>query len=323
VEVAVVGTVFHETTAEPRTAAVPLAHVSLELGHLYMDDFAAGPERLRAHFGRVRPWADAVAAMTAALLPQGRPRISTCFLVDDYFTRYSSPAELVPMVLAEAEGAGLRIDYLARESGCARADGVDLAESVLARLVEAPPPGSNGSRPPVREVGWMCNGERTPAVDALEAMSGVAVWSPPAEVGARRHSVFTDVELWDDRGQRRTWSCAFLAAVWQLARLGLLRHRGDPVMSPVRWPGGFPADWDGLPAVVQLREDAAPFAAYQTCSVLPNRFLDVEHAVRIILGRVQVEPRALEQTLERAAQEGFPLPPEVADRAAYVLYSGS
>ena len=32
----------------------------------------------------------------------GRPRISTCFLVDDYFTRFSRPAELVPLLLAEA-----------------------------------------------------------------------------------------------------------------------------------------------------------------------------------------------------------------------------
>ena len=38
---------FRETAAEPRTEAVPLAHLSLELGHLYMEDFEAGPERLR------------------------------------------------------------------------------------------------------------------------------------------------------------------------------------------------------------------------------------------------------------------------------------
>ena len=58
--------VFRETTAEPRTQSVPLAHLSLELGHLYMEDFEAGPERLREHFARVRPWVDAVRADAAA-----------------------------------------------------------------------------------------------------------------------------------------------------------------------------------------------------------------------------------------------------------------
>ena len=42
--------VFRETTAELRTQSVPLSHLSLELGHLYMEDFEAGPERLREHF---------------------------------------------------------------------------------------------------------------------------------------------------------------------------------------------------------------------------------------------------------------------------------
>jgi hypothetical protein len=125
------GAVFRETTAEPRTQSVPLAQVSLELGHLYMEDFEAGPERLREHFARVRPWADAV--RTAAATRGRQARVSTCFLIDDYFTRFSSPAELVPTLLAEAGRAGLTIDYLARESGCGVADGID------------------GSRPPARE----------------------------------------------------------------------------------------------------------------------------------------------------------------------------
>lgn len=54
--------VFRETTADPRTQSIPLSHISLEIGHLYMEDFEAGPERLREHFARVRPWVDAVLA---------------------------------------------------------------------------------------------------------------------------------------------------------------------------------------------------------------------------------------------------------------------
>ncbi|MFI8941810.1 SCO2522 family protein [Streptomyces syringium] len=316
-------TTFREESADPRTQSLPLSHLSLELGHLYMEDFAAGPGRLREQFTRVKPWADAARLSVAGAAGARRPRVSTCFLVDDYFTRFSSPAELVPMLLAEAEACGLTIDYLAREAGCAGADGMELASLVEGRLVESPPVGSNGSRPAVREIGWLCNGERTPAAGG-EAMSGATGWAAPAETGARRHSVFMDVELWDDGDRGRTWSCPFLAAVWQLLRLGLLRREGRPVLQAVPWGGergGFPRDWDDLPPLVQLNPSAAPFAAYGTFSVLPSRFLPVEHAVRLVLGQVALEEAVLRRTAERADREGFAVPPAVADRAAYAFYA--
>ncbi|WP_333771212.1 SCO2522 family protein [Streptomyces sp. IBSBF 2435] len=312
--------VFRETTAQPRTAAVPLAQVSLELGHLYMEDFEAGPDRLRAHFAQVKPWADAAQVLAGA--GGRRARVSTCFLVDDYFTRFSSPAELVPMLVEEAARAGLVIDYLARESGCAVADGVAVAEEVQARLVESPAPGTDGSRPPAVQTGWLANGERSPG-GLAEAMAGAEPWQPPAETAARRHSVFLDVELWDERGEHRTWSCPFLAAVWQLARLGLLRHAGDPVLQPLAWQEPrFPRDWDDLPPLVRLNPSAAPFSAYRTCSVLPSRFLSVEHAVRVILDQVDADPAALAQVAGRSRGEGLPVPEEIADRISYVLYPG-
>lgn len=313
--------VFREVTAERRVQSVPLAHVSLELGHLYMEDFEAGPERLRAHFAQVRPWADAV--RVAAAQGMRRPRISTCFLVDDYFTRFSSPAELVPMLVAEAERAGLGIDYLARESGCAVADGIAVAEAVERRLVESPPPGSDGSRPTVGETGWLANGQRHPGTPMLEAMTDAPAWRPPAETAARRHSVFLDVELWDDRGARRTWSCPFLASVWQLARLGLLRHCGEPVLQPRAWPGrDFPVDWDDLPPLVRLNDSAAPFSAYRTWSVLSSRFLPIEHAVRVVLDQVDADPDALRQVAERSAREGIAVPDEIPGRVSYVFCPG-
>ncbi|MFE8947062.1 SCO2522 family protein [Streptomyces sp. NPDC007856] len=316
------GAVFRETTGEPRTQAVPLAHVSLELGHLYTEDFEAGPERLRAHFAQVRPWADT--ARTVAAAGGRRPRVSTCFLVDEYCTRFSTPAALLPVVLAEAERAGLVIDYLARESGCAVADGVPVAEGVEACLVESPPPGSDGSRPPVGQTGWLANGRRTPGVRTVEAMADATVWQSPAENTARRHSIFLDAELWDEAGGRRVWSCAFLAAVWQLARLGLLRHSGEPVLQPVPWTAGedFPGDWDALPPLIRLSASAAPFSAYRTCSVLPSRLLPVEHAVRVVLDQVNVEPQALRQVAERAFGEGLSVPEEISDRISYVFNEG-
>ncbi|MFF4757185.1 SCO2522 family protein [Streptomyces sp. NPDC001292] len=315
--------VFRETTADPRTQAVPLSHLSLELGHLYMEDFEAGPQRLRQHFAQVRPWVEA--ARAAAVRTGGRrPRISTCFLIDDYFTRFSSPAELVPLLLAEADRAGLVVDYLARESGCAVIGKVPVAQAVAGRIVESPPPGSHGIRPPAAQTGWLANGERSPVARAPQAMKTAAAWRPPKETAARRHSVFLDVELWSDAPDgHRTWSCPFLAAVWQLARLGLLRNEGEPVFVPhPHTASQFPEDWDELPALIRLNPRADPFAAYRTCSVLPNRFLPVEHAVRVILDQTEVDREALNQVAERSAHEDLAVPDSVADRVSYVFYAG-
>ena len=315
--------VFRETAAEARTQSVPLAHLSLELGHLYMEDFEAGPGRLRRHFAEVLPWVEAARAAAGARAGGKRARISTCFLIDDYFSRFSTPAEVVPMLLAEAERAGLTVDYLARESGCAVTGKTPVAEAVAGRIVESPAPGSYGMRPPTARTGWLANGERAPAARAM-AMKRTPDWQPPRETAARRHSVFLDVELWnDDADGRRTWSCPFLAAVWQLARLGLLRDAGEAVLVPQPHTGtGFPEDWDELPSLVRLNPRADPFSAYRTCSVLPNRFLPVEHAVRVILDQIEVDPGALAQVAERSEKERTAVPDSVADRVSYVFYAG-
>ncbi|MGH3751386.1 MAG: SCO2522 family protein [Pseudonocardiaceae bacterium] len=319
--------VFREASAERRVASVPLAHLSIELGHLYMEDFAAGPQHLRRCFQQAAPWANAGRQACADGLQsqQGqkgrRARISTCFLIDDYFTPFSSPAELVPELVSAAHEAGLEIDYLARESGCADADGVTPARLVEGRLVADPPPDTNSSRPPATEVGWLCNGQRSPVSDAAQAMDAIPQWAPPAQNAARRHSIFLDVELWDvdESNGRRRWSCPFLAAVWQLLRLGMLRHDGAGVAAAQPWEGAFPHDWDELPAVTQLNPTAAPFSAYRTLSILSTRFLPIEHAVRTILSQIAVDREVLGQVTTRSRGEGIELPLELVDRIDYVF----
>ena len=312
--------VFTEATAVPKVRSVKLSHLSIELGHLYMDDFKAGRDRLLDSFRSVRPWA-ATAEEACGGSGRGRPRISTCFLIDDYFTRFSSPAEVIPALLSAAEETGLRIDYIARESACAVADGVDLARLVERRLVEEPPVGSNGSRPPSEVSGWLCNGERSPSDRPAEAMAVPLQWRPPRQSAFRNHSIFIDVELWrDEPGRERLWSCPFLAAVWQLQRLGLLRSHGEPVGEPQPMTvAELPAEWDALPPVVQLNPDAAPFSAYRTFSALGSRFLGIEVAVRTILSQVSIDPVVAAQVVARAAGEGFPLPGEVVERIGYAF----
>ncbi|HEY8452572.1 MAG TPA: SCO2522 family protein [Natronosporangium sp.] len=313
------GVAFRETSGEPQVQSLPLGHVSIEVGHLYHEDFAAGPGRLSEYFGQVAPWLAATRSIWADRLAPKRARISTCFLIDDYSVALGPPAEVVPQLLAAARGAGVAIDYLAREAACANADGVPLARLVEERIVAEPIPGTNGGRPPATEVGWLSNGRRSPAAPAA-AMAAVATWSPPAESAANRHSVFVDVELWDDLAGTRTWSCAYLAAVWQLLRLGLLRSRGAPVAVPQPYDEGqLSTDWDRLPAVIRLNPDAAPFTAYQTVSILPRRFLPTEHAVRTILGQVAVERAVLDDTINRARAEQLEITSELVDRMEYIF----
>ena len=313
---------FRELAAEPKVDSVGLSHLSLELGHLYMEDFAAGPDRLDTQFARVAPRARTAMAAVEHPATGSRPRISTCFLIDDYFTQLSSPAEVVPQLLAVAEKHGLAIDYLARESACAHADGVELAELVAARLTELPLPGANGSRPPVLKSGWLSNGQRSPD-NGAEAMRR-RDWAPAKEIGARNHSVFMDVELWHDRTQPRLYSCAFLAAVWQLLRLGVVRNNGANVVHPVPHDGGpFPATWAELPPITKLRANATPFCAYQTFSVLPKRFLQVEAAVRVVLAQTAIQQEVLDQLTERATRDGVDLPADIDDRIEYAFIRSS
>lgn len=309
---------FSEAAGLRTTDDVPLAHVSVELGHLYAEDFAGGPERLRAHFARVRPWVDAVRAAADGRAAGGRARMSTCFLVDDYFTPFSSPAELVPQLLDAARAVGVEIDYLARESGCATAHGVPLAQLVEGRLVADPAPGTTGARPPATENGWLCNGQRSPVATA-SAMSGAVAWVPPVQNGARNHSVFLDVELRSGAADSQRWSCAFLATVWQLLRLGLLRNDGRSVADAVPWDGALPDVWGDLPPLLRLRAGARAFSAYRTFSILAPRFLDVEHAVRTVLAQVAIDEDVRAQVRRRARTDDPTLPVEVVDRLGYLF----
>jgi hypothetical protein len=177
-------------------------------------------------------------------------------------------------------------------------------------------------RPAVGVSGWLCNGQRSPAVGALAAMEGVNQWRPPVETAASRHAVFLDVQLWDHVEDRRRWSCPMLAAVWQLLRLGLLRYEGASLVRPVsfkKWTdGGISDEWSGMPPIVQLNPHAAPFSAYRTSSVLPVKYLPVEHAVQTIINQVSIDPVVLQQVARRSLNEGMTLP-DVVGRVGYLF----
>ena len=313
-----VRTEFLESSADLVVESLPLSHVSVELGHLYMQDLTNGAPGLRDIFAAVTPWLKAAQTPQAIGCTKKSVRISTCFLIDDYFSPFSSPAEVIPM-LQSAVPDGLRIDYLARESACAQTKDNSPVELLLGRLVTEPVPGTTGGRPPITETGWLTNGQRSPSTARGEAMAKRTEWRPPMESARRRHSIFVDVELWNDHDGRRTWSCPMLAAVWQLIRLGLLRDRGRAAVAPQDWTGPWPETWSELPPVTRLNPDAAAFAAYTTLSALSPRFLQVEHAVRTILSQFHPEGPVFAEATARASDDGMQIPKVLVDRIRYVF----
>ncbi|HUD38679.1 MAG TPA: SCO2522 family protein [Streptosporangiaceae bacterium] len=314
-----VRTQFLESSADPKLESLPLAHVSVELGHMYLEDLLGGITAIRDTFAAIAPWARAAEDPAAIGCAKPTIRASTCFLIDDYSGHVSSPEEVIPMILSAAESEGLRIDYLARESACVQAGDSRPADLVFGRLVTEPVSGTTGGRPPLTETGWLTNGQRSPSSDHAEAMAKRLPWEPPRESARRRHSIFVDVELFDEDEGIRIWSCPMLAAVWQLIRLGLLRENGRPVVKPQNWTGEWPGSWEELPAITRLNPDAAAFAAYTTLSVLSPRFLPVELAVRTIISQFAGDSQVLADASARAARDGMALPSEFAERIRYVF----
>ncbi len=312
-------TEFRESSADLKVESLPLSHASVELGHLYTEDLGGGQAAMRDTFAAVAPWVRAAEIPRAIGCGKQPARISTCFLIDDYFSRFSSPAEVIPMVVSAAESEGVQIDYLARESACAQTRDSCPAHLVLGRLVTEPTPGTTGGRPPLTETGWLTNGQRSPNTSRGEAMAKRNPWRPPRESARRRHSIFVDVELWDDHEGHRTWSCPMLAAVWQLIRLGLLRDCGRPVLMPRDWTDPWPDSWDEMPPITRLNRGAAAFTAYTTLSALSPRFLPVELAVRTILSQFAPEEPVLAEVEARAVRDGMRLPVELVDRIRYVF----
>ncbi|MBF6352100.1 hypothetical protein IU448_24270 [Nocardia flavorosea] len=329
---------YSEATEQPWIAPVPLSHLSIEVGHFYLNDIIGDPDRVRAEFRRIVPLVSAFIESARVDFGPGA-RVSTCYLIDDYFQPDTDPAEILGKLLDAADAAGLTIDYLARESGCWQtspfADGVPageaipIAEMVAARIVAEPAPPETGRRPPTAESGWLCNGRRSSEHEQAMAMRNRS-YQPPEEFGRREHSIFLDVQLWSKQvvaGRTETkWSCPFLAAVWHLLRLGMLRYHGAPVVVPQPWRGEpWPRRWPEVPPVLQLRPEAAPFAAYKTLSMLPKRYIGIEHAVRLVLDHLDLDDDVVEQVVAAGAADEIPVTVsrKISERLSHLLLDGS
>ncbi|GGN76718.1 SCO2522 family protein [Nocardia rhizosphaerihabitans] len=325
---------YRENTMSARVEDIALAHVSIEVGHFFLSDLRA-EDSIAAQFRRIALLCESFTELArrefaAAAGGASRVRVSTCFLLDDYSHTDTDPRVILPELLRIAAECGVRIDYLGSEAGCNKylrrrhdESRIPLAQMVADSIVAEPGPGSTGRRPPTAESGWLCNGERSSDHEPGQAME--VNYRPPVEFGARDHSIFLDVEMWRDRGagQEVLWSCPFLAAVWQLLRLGMLRYEGKAIVDAEYWAPDreWPARWADLPSVIRLQERAAPFAAFRSVSLLPQRYLEIENAVRMILEHVEPDPAVVGLITRRACEQGIAMTDDLTDRLSHFFFS--
>jgi hypothetical protein len=323
--------IFRERNQGTTVHNLPLSHLSIEVGHFYMEDLENGEEPIRAQFQRVKPWLEA--AKASVVCGDEKPRISTCFLIDDYFQAWPDAPVIMEKLLRLAAETDVPIDYVARESACARRqDGFAVAELVAKRILEEPEPDRDtGGRPPTMVSGWLSNGRPTREATVLNVMESHK-WDAPVEYAKRNHSIYVDVELWKDHADpgaddeeilsKRVYSCPFLAAVWQLVRLGLLRKDGAPALSVTDWDGQWREEWKQFPDIVKVNPGAKPFYAYQSLSIMPQHFLSIEHAVRTVIDHVLLDEPVVRSLQVRAQEKRIQLPAVVSERISHHFLPG-
>lgn len=286
-----------------------LADVSVEFAHLYLVNVDEEQADVAAYLASqwLKPVVEAYedAGLT----------VSTVVMIDDYFAPPDTKIDEKVQILENAcKHAEMRIDHIVYESACAES-----IDRMKIHLQREPHRGDGSSNPPPEDVGsaWLSNGDPPRSVPSDDEIVGpLARIRVPTGASDRQttlaparghHSIHLDVQLFKAQGasRDRLWACPALAAWWQLIRLGMLRddQQGRPQ----------------LPPRTRSREGAPPLPARRTLTLLDPRFLEIEHAVRAILERLN-----LPEAWRRYLRDGPALPSvhEHLDRMAYMFVPG-
>jgi hypothetical protein len=285
-----------------------VADLSLEFAHLYLGQLDEAEAERAARLAR--RWLGPVLGMCE----EAGLTVSTVVMLDDYFAPDGTDLDAMVRLLDDACAAeGVEIDHLVHEAACAES----VAE-LRTHLCREPREGDGSSTPPPPAIGseWLANADpprgraleqrvlrRTARARPETAQAAGAARGNGGGRGSRgHHSIHLDVQLWKEIANReRLWACPTLAAWWQLIRLGMLRDEAGRPTVPPR---------------TRTREGAPPLPARRTLTLLDPRFIEVEHAVRVILERVR-----LPETWRRYLREGEREPgaQEHLERIAYMF----
>jgi hypothetical protein len=262
-------------------------------------------------------------------------RVSKSILVDDYFGDPRVRERQAEAVLDACEERGVVIDHVVYESSC-----VAVAKLVVDRIADDPRPGDGAATAVVipesaasRDPAWLSsNGRRRLApgqakpqrgsASLLSRVSGSARGNdevedvqPEPHRGTKAirgyHDINVEVQLYDGEVMNGAgtgkWSCPLLAAAWQLLRLGVLQDEDGNPLSP---------EFARLDHAA-LRGDPEPFTARATLSLLTPAMLQVEYAVRLILGRLELPQESVRQLRQSHEDERRRPADLVLERIAY------
>lgn len=286
------------------------AHASIEVGHLGPRNFTRGTTHLQHRLNPIGPWIN----YAKNALSGNRPNapISTCFMIDDYTESIRSPSEVFPRLLEASRRCNIEIDYIVRESAL-----TDDPHSIASLVVDCLPKSKlvirQRSDPQVASTTLADDDAKfSLEEEAAEELSGAQMSMP--------QSIYLSTELWTDSTSGKKWSCAFLAAVWQLARLGLLDDKSQAYLAPHAMDQFQNlSQWQNVPPVIQVSDKAAPFRAYKTLSILGSHYISVEAAVRTILRQAAVPPEIFERVTTSSDREGIIIPEKIVDRINYIF----
>jgi hypothetical protein len=281
-----------------------IADLSIEIAHVYLGDLTPSVARAAA---------EAAANWIGPLLDRWnrrRLKISITLMLDDYFDVAGGvpPDEGEIMLLEALSHHQIKVDYIAYEASFAEElsdnnhERETLADRFLRLLEPFPRWGESsfggrygpknlieGSDEPV---GWISNGDPTRRGSEHESLF-LRSSSPlqPDVHPEHRTSIALDVQIYEQHeikgsgrklkngtdGKERRWSCAYLAACWQLSRLGGFL---DPTTNaPV------------VPPRLKALTEGSGFFANRTLTLLSPSMLRVEHAVRVLLSQVRCDSR--------------------------------
>lgn len=288
------------------------AHVSIEIGH-FMGDSLRKSKQLGQRLRKLKPWVD------AAIKSYGQRRepkfsYSTCLLLDDYSIEMpGTPETIIPKITEAYSRVDLPIDYLVRESSLSG----EPAERLLNMASGLATEDLWATKSPFSGTGantlWFKVGS-----DAERGDSDTGTLSQYSFPD--KHPIEMLVAAATQTGKKSNWTCAALATVWQLLRLGLLSSNDNTLKPhPLDQLKKLPDEWDDVPGVLQLTHSPAPIAAFRTLSILPPMYLQVEGAVLSILERLILDNELQELAGMVAGRNGVTLPRRITDRVSYVF----
>lgn len=282
------------------------ADVSFEVAHLYLGD--------RAIEQTIERYADAARTWALPIVSQMREdgdTVSVVVFLDDYTDTKGEihPADQVrERVVAALQERGLKVDYVALESECAK------SAHILATCIEPAPVQGDGSvTRNAKQVAFTDGhfvhyfGHSVRAAGAIAEYYGMGPRSfeQRTDIGLR-------VRLHGETGG--DFTCPAVAAWWQLIRLGALLGVSE---TRAEEEGYKLSQIEGAPHGTWARPKAAPFIAKRTVTLLPPAYIGVEHAVQVLLDNAGL-PERLQKSLGITAR-GEKIAAAPRDRISYLF----